>query len=75
MRIAESLPEDHWATFADAVRDLDLAGVSQQADRLMQPDHMVWVVVGDRAKIEEGIAGLEIGEIRYLDADGNPVDG
>jgi zinc protease len=69
------LPEDHWATFADSVRALDLASVSSQADRVLQPDKMIWVVVGDRAKIEETIDDLGLGEIRLLDADGNPVDG
>jgi len=69
------LPEDHWATFADSVRGLDLGEVSKQADRLLQPDHMIWVVVGDRAKIEAGVTALELGEIHYLDADGNPADG
>jgi len=33
---------------------------------------MVWVVVGDRAKIEAGIRGLNLGEIHLIDADGNP---
>ncbi len=31
---------------------------------------MVWVIVGDRAKIEGGIRELKIGELRILDADG-----
>jgi len=33
----------------------------------------VWVVVGDRAKIESGIKSLGWGELKYLDPDGNPV--
>jgi hypothetical protein len=34
---------------------------------------MVWVVVGDRSKIEGAIREAGLGEIRYLDADGQPV--
>jgi zinc protease len=34
---------------------------------------MVWVVVGDRSKVEAGIKELGLGEIRLLDADGKPL--
>jgi hypothetical protein len=30
------------------------------------------VVVGDRAKIEVGIRQLGLGEVKFLDANGNP---
>ena len=69
------LPEDHWETYADAVRDLELADVRAEAGRLLQPDRMIWVVVGDRARIEESVRALELGPVRFLDADGNRIDG
>ncbi len=69
------LPDDYWDTFADAVRGVDLSDVSAQADRVLQPDNLVWIVVGDRVRIEEKIRGLGLGEMRFLDADGNPVEG
>ena len=31
------------------------------------------VMIGDRAKIEAGIRELHYGEIRFVDADGNPI--
>jgi zinc protease len=37
------------------------------------PDHLVWVIVGDRAKIEQGLRDLNLGEIHLIDTDGNPV--
>ncbi len=69
------LPDDYWDTFADTVRSIDLADVNQQADRLLQPDNMVWIVVGDRSRVEESIRALGLGEMRFLDADGAPVEG
>jgi len=69
-----SLPEDYWNTFADAVRGLDLEEIAAATDRFLRPDRMIWVVVGDRAKIEAGIRELNLGEIHYIDADGHPVD-
>jgi len=34
---------------------------------------VVWVVVGDRSKIEAGIRALGLGELKFLDADGKPM--
>ena len=31
------------------------------------------IVVGDRAKIEQGIKDLGIGKIHFIDADGKPI--
>jgi zinc protease len=67
------IPEDYWDEYVGRVRALTLTDVSTQADRVLQPDNMVWVVVGDRSQIEAAIAELNLGEMRFLDADGNPV--
>ncbi len=66
------LPDDFWNTYADKVRSLDLPQVSAAAKEVIHPDKLVWVVVGDRRKIEAGIRELNLGEIRLIDADGNP---
>ena len=39
----------------------------------VQPDHLVWVIVGDRARIEPALRELNLGEIHLVDADGNAV--
>ena len=57
------------------MRGLNLAEIRAEADRVLQPDRMIWVVVGDRARIEQSIRELDLGEIRFIDADGNPVEG
>ena len=36
---------------------------------------MIWVIVGDRARIEESVRELDLGEIRFLDADGYLIEG
>ena len=43
------------------------------ATRLLSPDHVVLVVVGDRSKIEAGIRELNLGPLRLLDGDGRPM--
>ena len=42
------------------------------ASRTVLPDHLVWVIVGDRARIESGLRSLDLGELHLVDADGNP---
>ena len=56
--------------YAAKVRAVTLAGAGE-ASRIVQPDKLVWVVAGDRAKIEPGLRELGLGEVRALDADGN----
>jgi zinc protease len=67
------LADDYFATYPKKVRALNAAGETAAARKLLHPDNMVWVVVGDRAKIEAPVRELGLGEIKFLDADGNPL--
>jgi zinc protease len=67
------LPDDYWDTYASSVRNLSTEQVDDAADEVIKPANMIWVVVGDRQKIETAIRELEIGEIELLDADGAVV--
>jgi zinc protease len=71
--ITYDLPDDYWDTYADNVRNISVEEVTQVADQMIKPQNMLWVVVGDRAKIESKIRELELGEITLLDRDGNIV--
>ena len=70
-----NLPDNYWDTYADEIRAIDVADVSTQATRVLRPDNLVWIVVGDRVRIEQEIRALGLGEMRFLDADGNAVEG
>jgi zinc protease len=67
------LPHDYYSTFASKVRELRVADLATAASETVQPEKLVWVVVGDRAKIEPGIRELNLGPLQFLDADGRPV--
>jgi zinc protease len=73
--VTYGLPADYYERYAERVAAVTPAAVTGTTSRLLQPGRMVWVVVGDRAKIEPEIRGLNIGEVRLIDADGNPVGG
>jgi zinc protease len=64
------LPDDYYETFASKVRALKTSDVNEAARAVVHPDNMIWVVVGDRAKIEAGVKELNLGELRLMDADG-----
>jgi zinc protease len=67
------LPDDYYDKYAGRVRALTLSDMETAAKRVVRPDNLVWVVVGDRAKIEAGVRELNLGELKFLDADGKPI--
>jgi zinc protease len=67
------LDDRYFDTYADRVGAQTPATVTAAAAKVVQPDHLVWVVVGDRAKIEPALRELKLGEIHLVDADGNPA--
>ena len=66
------LDDRYFDTYADKVRAQTPASVTSAAARTVLPDHLVWVIVGDRARIESALRELDLGEIHLVDADGNP---
>jgi zinc protease len=67
------LPDDYYDKYAGRVRALTIADMEAAAKRVVRPDNLVWVIVGDRAKIEAGVRELNLGEVKFLDADGKPI--
>ncbi len=57
------LPLDFYDSYVRSVSKLSIADIGQAADSLLSPDHMIWMVVGDRAAIEKSLRDLAIGEI------------
>jgi len=71
--VTYGLDDRYYDTFAEKVRAQTIAGVTAVAGEVVHPDQLVWVVVGDRSKIEPGLRELKLGEIRLIDTDGKPV--
>lgn len=69
------LPDDYYETYAGKVRALRTADMQDSAKSLIDPAKVLWVVVGDRSKIEQGVRELNLGELHFIDADGKPVEG
>jgi zinc protease len=67
------LPEDYFNTFTQKATSVTPDSANAIAKKLIQPKHVVWVVVGDMSKVEHGIEELNLGEIHKIDADGNAI--
>jgi zinc protease len=68
------LDEDYWDTYAGQIRATTVADVTATAQSVVVPDGVVWVVVGDRAKIEAGVRELQLGPVMVLDPKGNVIE-
>jgi zinc protease len=68
-----NLPDDYYQTYAAKVRALTTADIAGAAKTIVHPDNFIWIVVGDRAKIEAGVKELNLGEFRVLSPDGKVV--
>ncbi len=62
------LPDDYWDTYSGKVRALSTGDLKDAARTLIDPDHLIWVIVGDRAKIEKSIRELDLGELKIIEA-------
>jgi zinc protease len=71
--IRYNLPVDYYETYAGKVKASTLNDMNKAAQEVVRAGNLTWVVVGDRSKIEQGIRELGYGDIRFIDADGNPV--
>ena len=71
--VTYDLPDDYWDTYADNVRNVSSEQIVEAADAVIKPENVIWVVVGDREKIEPRIRELELGEITLLDQEGNEL--
>ncbi|MDQ2947335.1 MAG: insulinase family protein [Acidobacteriota bacterium] len=67
------LPDDYYDTYIGKVKALKTSDLDDAAKSVLKPDALIWVVVGDRAKIEQGIRELNLGEVQIIDADGKPT--
>jgi zinc protease len=63
--------DDYFETFVKKIKGLNLDNITNAAKLVVHPDNLVWVVVGDRSKIEAGIRELGYGEVKLIDSNGN----
>jgi zinc protease len=66
-------PDDYYHKYPARVQKLSMEDLAKAAKATIHPESMIWVVVGDRAKIEPKIRELGFAEIHIIDGDGNII--
>ncbi len=54
---------DYPATLTAKFNALDADEISNAANEVIHPESLIWVIVGDREKIEEGVRALNLGTV------------
>lgn len=60
------LPEDEWQGYMDRVNSVDGETATRVAQRILDPDRLLIVVVGDREKISSKILEFGLGQVFYV---------
>ncbi len=68
--IMYNLPDNYYDNYVEKVKDLSLNDLTAAAKKVLHPDNLIWVVVGDESKIEAPIKELGY-DLKYIDGDGN----
>ena len=68
------IAEDYYDTYAGKLDALKLEDIKAAAARVVKPNQMTWIVIGDMAKVGEGLRGLDFGAIQSMDTDGNVLE-
>ncbi|MEO6328988.1 MAG: pitrilysin family protein [Ginsengibacter sp.] len=61
------------STYASMLQNLKIGDIQKAAGKVVKPGNLTWLIVGDRAKVENGIKELNLGVIKYIDTEGNEV--
>ena len=66
--------DDYVSTLKGKYESINLEGIQGAAEEVMHPGQLTWLIVGDRARIEDQVRELGLGEVRIMDTDGNIVE-
>jgi zinc protease len=69
-----NLPNDYWARYGANIRALTEPQLADAAKKFVRPGEIIWIVVGDLKRIENGVRELGYGEVVKLNADGEPIN-
>ena len=70
--VSYDLADNYYDTYASKIKSLNKEEIIDAAKRVVKPKNLIWVVVGDKSKIEAGIKTLGY-IVKYIDGDGNII--
>lgn len=72
--IKYNYPDDYYQTYSDNIKGLKLSSIQEAAKKLIKPNDISWVVVGDREQLESKLKELGFGELVIINSDGEIID-
>lgn len=72
--ITYDLPKDYYQTYPQKVNNLSLDQLQKAAKKVLHPNNVTWIIVGDKDKIMEGLKTLGFDEIHLIDPNGNIIE-
>ena len=67
-------PDDYVPTLKSRYEAINLENIQGAAEQVLHPDKLTWLIVGDRAQIEEKLRGMDLGPVSIMDVDGNIIE-
>ena len=67
--LLNDLPLDDWQTFGSRVDGMDASDVAEVIKSSIDPERVIWVIVGDWEVIGEELKALDLGEIEVVSGD------
>ncbi len=68
-QVGYGFPDDYFQGMAERLRALKRDDITAAAKDVIKPGQLVWIVVGDRSKIEAGLRALKLGEVKVIAAE------
>ena len=67
-----NLPDDYYRQYPAKIAGMTVQEVREAAGQAIKPASLVWIVVGEKAKIDDSVKALGL-PVTYVDADGNRI--
>lgn len=65
---------DYPGKYSSLLQNFTTADMNKAAAKVVKPNNLTWLIIGDRTKIKKGIMELNIGSLKFLDEDGNEIN-
>ncbi len=70
--VVYNLQDNYYKTYAPNVKNLNISDIKKAANKIIKPGNMIWIVVGDQSKIEQGIKNLGY-EVKIINSEGEEI--
>ena len=67
-------PDSYVPSLKSQYESLNLENVQGAAEKVMHPQKLTWLIVGDREKIEDEVRKMNLGTVVIMDSDGNVIE-